>query len=655
MIANIVSDKELVVLIHNAYAYITRKKVRTGILFLILMVILISLYECLSILSYNAQLERSLYSASHSSIVVQKKDGSEFEHTSFENSVYEYEFVSKLKEAKVVTIKQGVTLDSLPKEYKNVVSVIGTNNTSKNVLFRSGVFTLTSGKNIDSKDRNSILIHSDLAKKNHLKIGDTIVLNSHTYTIKGIFEGKKHETYTGLSSDLSENTMFVDYNSLDTKMVTKLTIDSNRLKQVQSLYPSSEYVVSKDKNAYQSSLESIQSMNHMIQILSCSIIVCGLVVLSLVLVLWLRDRIHEIGILLSIGKSKVEIIIQFIFDIRFAALVAAIRTKSAAANTISSTPSDGEPATKACAAVKTTNHSAKHSLYSSSLFSYNQTINPWNHTITLKSKRIMRKKEVIRSTLTLSKKGKKKQIYRAKFASLSSNGKKITYTIIKKDQKKLCPSNRSKNGKYIVKSSLFSKRNILSYHERIPSNTIAGFIVNDIGKPLTKATVILKEKNKKITVRTDSHGYYKITADITTSKPHTISVSKSGYLSQSRKLKNKLSKGILCENFTLSKKRASCQANNHSIEFEIKNKQDQSLSNTTVYIVQKGTSTILFSGKTDSLGQLLFSNTDTFCNDEYSVIERSDRTVYVDRSAKKEEQTEMPEKSPSVRLFSASF
>ena len=317
MIANIVSDKELVVLIHNAYAYITRKKVRTGILFLILMVILISLYECLSILSYNAQLERSLYSASHSSIVVQKKDGSEFEHTSFENSLYEYEFVSKLKEAKVVSIKQGVTLDSLPKEYKNVVSVIGTNNTSKNVLFRSGVFTLTSGKNIDSKDRNSILIHSDLAKKNHLKVGDTIALNSHTYTIKGIFVGKKHETYTGLSSDLSENTMFVDYNSLDTKMVTKLTIDSNRLKQVQSLYPSSEYVVSKDKNAYQSSLESIQSMNHMIQILSCSIIVCGLVVLSLVLVLWLRDRIHEIGIMLSIGKSKVEIIIQFIFELVF--------------------------------------------------------------------------------------------------------------------------------------------------------------------------------------------------------------------------------------------------------------------------------------------------------------------------------------------------
>lgn len=75
--------------------------------------------------------------------------------------------------------------------------------------------------------------------------------------------------------------------------------------------------MSKDTNAYKSSLESIQSMKHMIQILSCSIIVCGLVVLSLVLVLGLRDRIHEMGVLLSIGKSKMEIIVQFILELVF--------------------------------------------------------------------------------------------------------------------------------------------------------------------------------------------------------------------------------------------------------------------------------------------------------------------------------------------------
>ena len=109
--------------------------------------------------------EKSLNEVSLSSIVVQKKDGSEFENQYFNNSVFEYDFVSKLEDAKAVSIKQDVTLDSLPEEYKNVVSVVGTNNTSKNVIFRSGVFTLISGKNINSKDRNSILIHSDLAKR----------------------------------------------------------------------------------------------------------------------------------------------------------------------------------------------------------------------------------------------------------------------------------------------------------------------------------------------------------------------------------------------------------------------------------------------------------------------------------------------------------
>ena len=205
-------------------------------------------------------------------------------------------------------------------KFKSTVMLTGVNESKKETKFVSQAYKLVEGKHLNSNDKHQILMHKDLAKKNHLKVGDTICLNSHTYTIKGIFEGKKHETYTGLSSDLSENTVFVDYHSLDTKMIHKMTVFSKNesmLKQVHSLYPSSEYVVSKDTNAYKSSLESIQSMKHMIQILSCSIIVCGLVVLSLVLVLWLRDRMHEIGVLLSIGKSKMEIIVQFILELVF--------------------------------------------------------------------------------------------------------------------------------------------------------------------------------------------------------------------------------------------------------------------------------------------------------------------------------------------------
>ena len=42
-----------------------------------------------------------------------------------------------------------------------------------------------------------MMIHEQLAKKNHLKIGNYITLqNNHRYKIIGIFSGKKQEAYT---------------------------------------------------------------------------------------------------------------------------------------------------------------------------------------------------------------------------------------------------------------------------------------------------------------------------------------------------------------------------------------------------------------------------------------------------------------------------
>lgn len=51
-----------------------------------------------------------------------------------------------------------------------------------------------------------------------------------------------------------------------------------------------------------------------------SIMTGGITVLSLILILWLRERIYEIGILLSIGIIKAKIIAQFIFELIFISL-----------------------------------------------------------------------------------------------------------------------------------------------------------------------------------------------------------------------------------------------------------------------------------------------------------------------------------------------
>ena len=62
----------------------------------------------------------------------------------------------------------------------------------------------------------------------------------------------------------------------------------------------------------------------MVTIATIGAAAAGLVVLSLVLVFWVRGRLHEIGILLSIGTSKRQIIGQFLAELAIIAAVSSV-------------------------------------------------------------------------------------------------------------------------------------------------------------------------------------------------------------------------------------------------------------------------------------------------------------------------------------------
>ena len=340
-------------MIKNAIAYITRKRNRTLIIFIILTIVLSCLYSCLTIMKSSNEIEKALYESSNSSISITKKDGKYFNVNQFkdieklkevEEIIIQYDGLAKLKDAKVVSGEQRINREDLSDEFKNVVSFEATNNTKRNILFSSRVFTIKEGKNIEENDKNSIIVHEEFAKQNNLKLGDEVNLElldieesgkikSHKFKIIGIFSGKKQETYTGLSSDFSENMVFVDYStsqeilnkSENNKIANKILMYSssaestdlalNKLKELK--IDESKYFVQKDSNAFEESLESVSGIKHMIKIMTYSIMLGGIIVLSLILILWLRERIYEIGIFLSIGTSKIQIIMQFIFELLF--------------------------------------------------------------------------------------------------------------------------------------------------------------------------------------------------------------------------------------------------------------------------------------------------------------------------------------------------
>ena len=332
-------------ILKNALAYITRKKNRTFIIFIVLVLILSSLYSCLSIMGLNNSVEKNLYKLSNSAISVMLNSEQNFNIEQFkkinkingiDEKYFQYDGVGKLVNYKVVESEQGVSRDDVPQDLKNLVSISAFNNMKKHNLFSSGVFSIKSGRNIENEDTNKVIIHEDLASKNGLKIGDKIKLmlekNEGEFEIVGLFTGKKQEKFNGLSSDFSENMIFMNYDysqkvlkNLDdnkkiaTKLYVYLTSPEkmndviNEIKKINLEW--ANYKVGTDNNNFDEVRETVGSVKYIVMIMSILIMIGGLVVLSLILILWLRERVFEIGVLLSIGISKFKIVMQFIMEL----------------------------------------------------------------------------------------------------------------------------------------------------------------------------------------------------------------------------------------------------------------------------------------------------------------------------------------------------
>ena len=336
-------------MIKNAALYIFRKRKKSLILITIFSVILACIFACMRLLSTTSTVQQQLKQTTTSSFEFRKKDGTSFSFKQVEeikkvadNESLEkhYQTIAKLENYSVVTGEEKIQRDDIDEEMKNVVSLNSSSQVNREKLFSSGVFSLLKGKMIEATDIHKIMIHEELASKNQLNLGDTITLDviqqetgekkKVDYEIVGIFSGKKQETYTGLTSDFSENTVFTDYQSIHQlfssdlgEVVTGLNIFASsseellKMKQAIEALPFNweEFVIENQKQDFDDILESITGLQSMVQWMTVGILIAGAVVLSLMLMLSVRERIYEIGILLSIGIHKAWIIGKFFVEL----------------------------------------------------------------------------------------------------------------------------------------------------------------------------------------------------------------------------------------------------------------------------------------------------------------------------------------------------
>lgn len=208
--------------------------------------------------------------------------------------------------------------------------------------FISGDLELIMGRNLKKGDRRTAVISSDVASRNQVTVGDSFQLEAYydgedvTLTIIGIYKVNEPLPHTDVPFYNSENLILTDpdtiftLNNLDkvytiSYHITDPTKTGEFIKKVQKLDLSEDGNITFliDDNEYRSMASTINSMIRIsFAMVTASMIMSG-IILTLLVMIQFKDRNHEIGILLSIGERKVNIIIQIIVEILVPILLAA--------------------------------------------------------------------------------------------------------------------------------------------------------------------------------------------------------------------------------------------------------------------------------------------------------------------------------------------
>ena len=334
---------------NRAYLYIIRKKVRSSILFLIVTLISFFLLSGSVLNTTVNNISKNLYKDVNFGFNIESADKS--------NKEIEKDTLKKIEELKGITTKnyifskpvtvegkkvvqenQNITLNDEIKNKSNLVMMNGITASKSNIDFKSEVLKLEKGRHIEENDNNKIMIHEKFAELNNVNLGDKIKLSQEGKTLEleivGIYSGEKTNTFSGLSSDFIENTVYTDYKSsqelsnlIANNKVTSVEYgveDPTKLDDVIKAVENlgiNNLMVSKSNKNYElvtSSVESITKITNMIRIGS---VVVGVVILSLILMFWVRERTYEIGILLSLGTSKANLVLQFIVEVLLVTIV----------------------------------------------------------------------------------------------------------------------------------------------------------------------------------------------------------------------------------------------------------------------------------------------------------------------------------------------
>lgn len=329
----------------RAFLYLFRKRTKTALLFLILLLVNSMILGTVMILHAAQTTQISIEKKSKAKAVceiTQDRDRISSQDISAVKQLPHITFLNRQAESPAyLSDFLPITASDSQKPENSQIHLTAYDDLEKDGPFATQNYRLTDGTLIQPQLDSSAVIHETFATVNGISIGDQIHLeNEHgktiTVTVCGLFlSGNEHQQNNTLDSLYRiENQIFIDIKSYTTlfnsDQFNQLIVYTDQpgqtealAEELQELFGEKAEVTSSDV-LYQQMKAPLEQIIRITKLMMAFTLLSGTVIVSLILCMWMRSRQREMAVLISLVESKGTIFLQTFLESVMIFLLAAI-------------------------------------------------------------------------------------------------------------------------------------------------------------------------------------------------------------------------------------------------------------------------------------------------------------------------------------------
>lgn len=317
----------------RAIRYLTRKRSKTAILFLVLFVAETMILCTVTILRASEEAKSSLYEKTKSKVIAEISDKDHLITTEDINAIFNFDGVKDInKMAKSQCYPVGFRLytgnqDSTKENSQ--AQVVSYDSLSADGPFAEGQIRLIKGD--FPEDKNEIVVNQNLAEMNQWELGDTVLLkNDAGEKINAVISGlylsgtESKQTKSTLAVYRIENTIY-GMPELALKLQRQKGFESasvyvknpeqlTSIEQQISRKLGKKVELTKSDALYRQMEQPLKQVVRVVKLMLILTIGTAAIVITLLLCMWMRARKKETAVYISLGENKGTIFLQILLE-----------------------------------------------------------------------------------------------------------------------------------------------------------------------------------------------------------------------------------------------------------------------------------------------------------------------------------------------------